>query len=70
MSHIIAVMELTDEDVQEFIEAWREDGGEPLDLETGRAEMRRLLDFFVTMEELLLNESDPDERPNNVNDNP
>ncbi len=47
-------MELTDEEVQLFIDGWRKDFGETLSPETARAEAMRLLFFFFsTLEELL-----------------
>lgn len=47
-------MELTDEEVQIFIEGWRKDFGETLTPDEARAEATRLLTFFSTLEELLV----------------
>jgi hypothetical protein len=46
-------MRLSDEDIQEFIEAWQADFGETLSAESGRSEALRLLDFFAWMVEEL-----------------
>ena len=50
-------MELTDEEIELFIEGWRKDFGETLSPERARSEAVRLLNFFSTLEELLI--SDP-----------
>jgi hypothetical protein len=42
-------MELSDEDVKEFVDLWEAEFGERLTMEIGRAEAKRLLDFFVTI---------------------
>jgi flagellin-specific chaperone FliS len=44
---------LSDEHVQEFIEAWKGDFDETLSSEVARSEAARLLDFFVWMTEEL-----------------
>lgn len=59
---MLAVMDLTEEDVNDFIVAWNKDFGETPAPDVARSEMRRLLDFFVTLEELLHNRIDPDEQ--------
>ena len=40
------LMQLSDEQIGEFIEAWKADFGETLSIEEARAEALRLLDFF------------------------
>jgi len=46
-------MQLTKQQVQDFIEAWREDFGEILSFATAEMEASRLLDFFAWMNEEL-----------------
>ena len=43
-------MELTDQDVQNFRESWKQDFGEDLSPDRARSEALRLLDFFATLE--------------------
>ena len=40
------LMQLSDEQVKDFIDAWKADFGETLTVEDARAEALRLLDFF------------------------
>jgi hypothetical protein len=47
-------MQLSDEQIGEFIEAWKADFGETLSIEEARAEALRLLDFFGQFAEGLL----------------
>jgi hypothetical protein len=56
-------MDLTDKDINTFIDAWKKDFGEQLAPEQARADMHRLLDFFVTLNEVLKRASDVDEVP-------
>ena len=42
-------MNLTDKQIQDFIDAWHADFGETLSPEQAGAEAHRLLDFFVQM---------------------
>ncbi len=44
-------MQLSDQQVQSFIECWQKDFGEVLTPEEARAEAMRLLDFFVIFAE-------------------
>ncbi len=46
------MMILTDEDIQEFIKAWKEDFGETLSPEAAKSEINRLLTFFEMLEDL------------------
>lgn len=46
-------MTLSDQDIQDFIEAWRADFGETLSAETARTEALGLIDFFAWMTEEL-----------------
>lgn len=46
-------MDLSDQSIHEFIEAWRADFGESLSPETACSEANRLLDFFIWMNEEL-----------------
>jgi hypothetical protein len=46
-------MQLSDEQIKDFIEAWHADFGETLSVETARSEALRLLDFFAWMVEEL-----------------
>lgn len=46
-------MTLSDQEVQEFIEAWRADFGEVLSPEAAHSEALRLIDFFAWMAEQL-----------------
>ena len=43
-------MDLTETDIKEFIEAWKEDFGETLSPEEARAGIERLLAFFLALE--------------------
>ncbi len=43
-------MNLSDQQITDFIEAWQKDFGETLSFETAKAEATRLADFFVQME--------------------
>jgi hypothetical protein len=52
---MLAGMELTDADIQDFIECWKADGGGILTPEQARAEALRLLTFFATLEGVLQN---------------
>lgn len=47
---ILGDMELTDLDVQNFRESWKQDFGEDLSPDRARSEALRLLDFFATLE--------------------
>ena len=47
------LMHLSDAQIKDFIEAWHEDFGETLSVETARSEALRLLDFFACMVEEL-----------------
>ena len=40
-------MQLSKQQVQDFIEAWREDFGETLSFESAKTEANHLLDFFA-----------------------
>jgi hypothetical protein len=40
---------LSDQSIQDFIEAWKQDFGEVLSPETARSEATRLLEFFAWM---------------------
>jgi hypothetical protein len=42
---------LTNKQIQDFVNAWKADFGETLSLEQAEAEAHRLLDFFNQMEE-------------------
>jgi len=44
-------MQLSEEDIQSFIEMWEEEFGETLAPEVARSEARRLIDFFLTLAE-------------------
>ena len=44
-------MDLSEEDIRGFIEAWRKDFGETLSREEAESTAKRLLDFFVRLEE-------------------
>ena len=44
-------MVLTDEDIQDFIESWKQDFGEVLTADRARSEIQRLLDFFTILGE-------------------
>lgn len=44
-------MNLTDKQIQDFIDAWRKDFGETLSADSAEKEAKRLLDFFMKMEE-------------------
>lgn len=44
-------MQLSDQQIQSFIECWKTDFGEVLTAEEARAEAMRLLDFFVIFAE-------------------
>lgn len=44
-------MELTQEDIDSFIEMWRRAFGQTLTPERARSEANRLLDFFLTLAE-------------------
>lgn len=46
-------MKLSEEQIQSFIECWREDFGETLTRELATIEATRLLDFFAAMADLL-----------------
>lgn len=46
-------MTLSDQDIQDFIVAWRADFGESLPTETARSEAVHLLEFFVWLAEEL-----------------
>ena len=46
-------MQLSDEQIRDFIEAWHADFGETLSVEAARSEALRLLDFFAWMVEEL-----------------
>lgn len=44
-------MQLSDERIRDFIEAWKSDFGETLTDANARSEAMRLLDFFATLAE-------------------
>ena len=46
-------MQLTDDDIKDFIDAWRSDFGETLSADAARSEALRLLDFFAWLVEEL-----------------
>jgi len=45
-------VDLTNEDIQEFIKAWKGDFGETLSPGAARSEINRLMTFFNTLEDL------------------
>ena len=47
-------MNLSDQKIHDFIEAWRKDFGETLSFEAGKLEATRLIEFFIQMEDALL----------------
>ena len=59
-------MQLSDEHIKDFIEAWQADFGEMLSVEAARSEALRLLDFFAWMvEELGFQERQAGSAPKN-----
>jgi hypothetical protein len=46
-------MKLSEEQIERFIECWRQDFGEVLTPERARSEAMRLLDFFAALAEML-----------------
>jgi hypothetical protein len=42
-------VQFTDEDIQEFIEVWKEEFGETITEDRARAEVQRLIDFFQAL---------------------
>ena len=46
-------MQLSDEQIESFIECWKKDFGEVLTPDQARVEAVRLLDFFVALDEML-----------------
>ena len=46
-------MQLSDEQIQSFIECWKKDFGEVLTPDQARVEAVRLLDFFAALDEML-----------------
>lgn len=59
--HPLAGVELSHEDIQAFIEAWKRDFGEVLTPECAESEIRRLLHFFGTLEAVLEGRTRPGE---------
>jgi len=47
-------VQLTKEDIQEFIEMWKKEFGEDLSPETAESEAKRLITFFLTLAEAKL----------------
>lgn len=57
----LAKIELSHEDIQTFVEAWKEDFGEVLTPECAESEILRLLHFFGTLEGILEEGTGPEE---------
>ena len=51
-------MDLSDEDVKEFVDLWEAEFGERLSLDVGRTQAKRLLGFFVTLANANLRQRD------------
>ena len=52
-------MQLSNEQIQAFIECWRKDFGEVLTPEQARVEALRLLEFFAVLAEMLRRDLPP-----------
>lgn len=61
-------MNLSDQQIQNFIEAWRKDFGEALSAESAEKEATRQLDFFMQMEEGLRSQRTQADRPDHLPD--
>lgn len=61
-------MNLSDQQIQDFIEAWRKDFGETLSPEAAEKEAARLIDFFMQMEEGLRSQRTQADRPDHLPD--
>lgn len=55
-------MELDDDEIESFKQAWRDDFGETISFETARSELNRLLMFFQILYDAFYGPDRPDSR--------